>query len=86
VIINSDKWEDAMRNETPDIGTGLRTTPMRKLIKKMPGQNVKLVKKMPGQNVKLVKEMPGQNVNLVKEMPGQNVNPSSTGYHCLESI
>ncbi|XP_048765661.1 transient receptor potential cation channel subfamily A member 1 homolog isoform X2 [Ostrea edulis] len=36
VIINSDKWEDAMRNETPDIGTGLRTTPMRKLIKKMP--------------------------------------------------
>nr|XP_022289771.1 transient receptor potential cation channel subfamily A member 1 homolog isoform X2 [Crassostrea virginica] len=36
VIINSDKWEEAMRNETPDIATGLRTTPMRKLIKKMP--------------------------------------------------
>ncbi|KAK3103049.1 hypothetical protein FSP39_016076 [Pinctada imbricata] len=35
-ILNSETWEDAMRNETPDIGTGCRTTPMRKLIKKMP--------------------------------------------------
>lgn len=36
VVINSNKWEEAMRNETPDLATGLRTTPMRKLIKKMP--------------------------------------------------
>lgn len=38
VVINSNKWEEAMRNETPDLATGLRTTPMRKLIKKMPGE------------------------------------------------
>ncbi|CAH1799596.1 unnamed protein product [Owenia fusiformis] len=35
-IINSDKWEEALRNETLDLATGLRSTPMRKLIKKMP--------------------------------------------------
>lgn len=36
-IVNSVFWEDALRNETIDIATGSRTTPMRKLIKKMPG-------------------------------------------------
>ncbi|XP_071138004.1 transient receptor potential cation channel subfamily A member 1 homolog isoform X4 [Mytilus edulis] len=35
-IVNSEFWEDALRNETLDIATGSRTTPMRKLIKKMP--------------------------------------------------
>ena len=38
-ILNDSNWEEAMRNETPDIGTGSRTTPMRKLIKKMPGMS-----------------------------------------------
>ncbi|CAC5420395.1 TRPA1 [Mytilus coruscus] len=35
-IVNSEFWEDALRNETIDIATGSRTTPMRKLVKKMP--------------------------------------------------
>ena len=35
-IILSDKWKDALSNETLDLNTGLRVTPMRKLIKKMP--------------------------------------------------
>lgn len=35
-IINSDVWEDALRNETSELNTEMKSTPMRKLIKKMP--------------------------------------------------
>ncbi|XP_033741695.1 transient receptor potential cation channel subfamily A member 1 homolog [Pecten maximus] len=35
-IINSEMWEDALRNETSELGTFVMSTPMRKLIKKMP--------------------------------------------------
>ena len=37
-IVNSTKWKEALRNETLDLNTGNRDTPMRKLIRKMPGQ------------------------------------------------
>lgn len=37
-IVNSEKWKDALRNETLDLITGNRDTPMRKLIRKMPGK------------------------------------------------
>ena len=40
-IVSSEFWEDALRNETLDIATGIRTTPMRKLVKKMPGTYLK---------------------------------------------
>ncbi|KAK7502989.1 hypothetical protein BaRGS_00005615 [Batillaria attramentaria] len=35
-IINSDQWQQALRNSTEDPDTGRIDTPMRKLIKKMP--------------------------------------------------
>ncbi|ELT91340.1 hypothetical protein CAPTEDRAFT_201917 [Capitella teleta] len=35
-IVGSVKWKDALRNETLDVNTGNRDTPMRKLIRKMP--------------------------------------------------
>jgi hypothetical protein len=39
--LSSEFWEDSLRNETLDIATGVRTTPMRKLVKKMPGMYLK---------------------------------------------
>ena len=36
-IINSNVWEKALRNSTEDPDTGKIDTPMRKMIKKMPG-------------------------------------------------
>lgn len=38
-ILNSDMWMEAMKHAHLDLNTGLRVTPMRKLIKKMPGIN-----------------------------------------------
>lgn len=35
-IVNSNKWAEALRNETRDPKTQYRNTPMRKLIRKMP--------------------------------------------------
>ncbi|XP_064627394.1 transient receptor potential cation channel subfamily A member 1 homolog isoform X2 [Lineus longissimus] len=35
-IINSERWMDSLRNQTKDLATGMRNTPMRKLIRKMP--------------------------------------------------
>ena len=35
-IVNSSKWMEALRNETRDPKTQYRSTPMRKLIRKMP--------------------------------------------------
>ena len=40
-IVDSNKWKDALMNETMDIATGQRVTPMRKLIKKQPGRFLK---------------------------------------------
>ena len=36
-IINSTNWKDSLKNETINEKTGYRDTPMRKLIRKMPG-------------------------------------------------
>ena len=37
-ILNSDKWMDAMKQAHLDLNAeGIRVTPMRKLIRKMPG-------------------------------------------------
>ena len=40
-IVSSEFWEDSLRNKTLDPATGVRTTPMRKLVKKMPGMYLK---------------------------------------------
>jgi hypothetical protein len=44
--VSSEFWEDSLRNETLDIATGVRTTPMRKLVKKMPGMYLKRSNKL----------------------------------------
>ena len=36
-IVMSEYWEEALKNEYLDPNTGLKNTPIRKLIKKMPG-------------------------------------------------
>ncbi|GAB1607428.1 transient receptor potential cation channel subfamily A member 1 homolog [Argonauta hians] len=36
LIVSNPRWEEAMQNETLDLKTGYRQTPMRKLIRKMP--------------------------------------------------
>ena len=40
VIVNSTKWRDAMMSETVNPKTGYRDTPMRKLIRRMPGNHL----------------------------------------------
>ena len=37
-IINSNSWREALMNEDIHMKTGLRVTPMRRLIRKMPGK------------------------------------------------
>ena len=36
-IVKHDKWKDAMRNTSDSLSRYKKTTPMRRLIKKMPG-------------------------------------------------
>ena len=43
-ILNSDKWKEALRNDTSNMKDGTRNTPMRKLIRKMPGELVAISK------------------------------------------
>ena len=37
-IVKSNYWQEALRNHTLDLNTGRHDTPMRKLIRKMPGR------------------------------------------------
>ncbi|KAL5009533.1 hypothetical protein ScPMuIL_011838 [Solemya velum] len=53
VIIASDVWQEALRNETMDIITGRRNTPMRKLIKRMPDSAEKVFTKCMTDNKKM---------------------------------
>ncbi|XP_074658298.1 transient receptor potential cation channel subfamily A member 1 homolog isoform X1 [Tubulanus polymorphus] len=50
VICESDRWEEALRNETSDPSSGRRNTPMRKLIKKMPDVAEKVFMKCTSSN------------------------------------
>ena len=36
-IIRSAQWKNALRNTTKDVALDVETTPLRKLIRKMPG-------------------------------------------------
>lgn len=40
-IVESEKWKDALRSENLNLKTAARNTPMRKLIRKMPGNHAK---------------------------------------------
>ena len=37
-IIKSDDWQAALKIEKTDEGAGMRSTPLRKMVEKMPGQ------------------------------------------------
>ena len=39
-IIKSNYWQEALRNHTLDLNTGRHDTPMRKLVRRMPGKTV----------------------------------------------